>query len=624
MRHFFVILFLSFYSHAFAQSTERYLFPVKPGQLASLAGNMGELRSNHFHTGIDIRTNNQIGWPIHAAKSGYISRAAMSSSGYGNVLYVTHPDGNTTLYAHLESFSGAVADYVRQEQYRRKVFEIDLYFRKNQFPVKQGDTLALSGNTGSSSGPHLHFDIRDKDNQALDPLSFAFPEVVDVSHPYAEKIALRTFDQDGRINDRFGRTEFYVLRNGGTYSLPYPILAYGKVGIELLAKDRLAAGSPYYGGVNFIEVHANNRLLFRQSIEKLDLAQGRSINALLSFRSLRGNNSKFYKLYVDDGNTLPFYNGGTGKFTVAAGDTVAVRINMKDVFGNASTMSFTLKGAVPDSTLLFDNSQAAGITATTWDNTLALQASVPLDSNASARVYSQGREQTIRASYGGKFTSTYLVNMSYAIPDSIRVGNRLLETFIKAKVPSGNAYTYYGTEADVHFPKGALYDTLYFQVTAKADCDQRFISLGDPLVPLHRFIGVTWRLPDFQAWDPTWGVYRKNGTLSFVGGTYANGSVQFNIREFGTYTLVRDTLAPEVKPQLINSAGVVVKISDELSGIESYEASVNNQWLLMHYDAKTGTLRSERLDKSKPLAGPLVVTVTDRCGNKATLTQLIE
>src|SRR5688500_2628771 len=110
---------------------ETFLYPINPGLPGSLAGTMGELRSTHFHSGIDIRTDNIIGLPVLASKSGYISRVSVSPSGYGNVLYITHPDGHTTLYAHLDKFSGNVANYVLQEQYRRKTSDIDLYFREN-------------------------------------------------------------------------------------------------------------------------------------------------------------------------------------------------------------------------------------------------------------------------------------------------------------------------------------------------------------------------------------------------------------------------------------------------------------------------------------------------------------
>jgi murein DD-endopeptidase MepM/ murein hydrolase activator NlpD len=159
--------------------SSKYIFPINPGIQNTLAGTMGELRRTHFHSGLDIRTNNTIGLPVRAAQSGYISKAAKSPYSYGNVLYVTHPNGHTTLYAHLDRFSGKIAEYIRAEQYRTQQSQIELHFAPGQLPVAQGDTIALSGNTGSSSGPHLHFDIRDVNMDAINPLHYGFDEIRD-------------------------------------------------------------------------------------------------------------------------------------------------------------------------------------------------------------------------------------------------------------------------------------------------------------------------------------------------------------------------------------------------------------------------------------------------------------
>ena len=267
---------------------------------------------------------------VLASKSGYISRITVSGTGYGNVIYITHPDGNTTLYAHLDKFLGPVGAHVLQEQYQKKLNEIDLVFQQDQFVVRQGDTIALSGNTGSSSGPHLHFDIRDAQNFALDPLKVAgFPELIDKLPPAAEKIALRTLDINSRINDRFGRFEFYAQRVGGNYVLTQPILASGNIGVEIVAKDKLAPQSQFFGGVNYIEMSVDSQLVFRQAIEKVNVAETRAIYTLMDFKTMRNKGTRFYKLYVDDGNDLDFYNEspGSGKIKVDPTKESAVRLN---------------------------------------------------------------------------------------------------------------------------------------------------------------------------------------------------------------------------------------------------------------------------------------------------------
>ena len=290
----FAFVIFSFSAVGQTDKEEKYIYPIQPGQPGSLAGTMGELRNTHFHSGIDIRTNNVVGFPVYASKSGYVSRITMSGSGYGNVMYLTHPDGNTTLYAHLQEFKGEIADYVLREQYRRKTFEIDLFFREDQFQYKQGDTIAISGNTGSTGGPHLNFDIR-KGNKILDQLLFGFTEIADNIPPIVEKIALRTMDKNSRIFDRFGRFEYYPYRVGKNYVINNPIPASGKIGIEVMAHDKLNAAH-FRCGINYIEVYVDEQLVFKQELKEFNLEETRSIYAFMNFKALRSSGKRFYKL----------------------------------------------------------------------------------------------------------------------------------------------------------------------------------------------------------------------------------------------------------------------------------------------------------------------------------------
>ena len=138
---------------------EYYRSPV--GFTITLAGNVGEIRSDHFHTGMDIKALQGIGSPVYAVADGYVSRIGVSPTGYGNVLYVTHPNGETSVYGHLNGFAPQIARWVRARQYAKRSFRVDLYPERDQFPVKKGERIAFLGNSGSSGGPHLHFEIRD-------------------------------------------------------------------------------------------------------------------------------------------------------------------------------------------------------------------------------------------------------------------------------------------------------------------------------------------------------------------------------------------------------------------------------------------------------------------------------
>jgi murein DD-endopeptidase MepM/ murein hydrolase activator NlpD len=607
---------------------EKYLYPINPGFPGSLAGTMGELRNTHFHSGIDIRTNNIIGLPVLASKSGYVSRITVSPSGYGNVLYITHPDGNTTLYAHLDKFKGPVAAYVLQEQYSRKSGEVDLFFRENQFNVKRGDTVALSGNSGSSSGPHLHFDIRDADNFALNPLLVeSFPEITDDLPPAIEKVALKTLDINSRINDRFGRFEFYAQRVGNDFILPVPILATGNIGVEILAKDKLALKSRFYGGVNYIEMAVDSQLVFNQSIDRINIAETRSIYTLMDFKTLRTHGTRFYKLYVDDGNDLKFYekSPGRGKIKVDATRTSKVRITMRDTYGNASNVTFSLKPSMLSKDVKLLEPLKNAMEYDILENVLMVSALPCLTDSNRAIVYSKSGHRSIEPDYTNAFRAVYLIDLRKDIPDSLVLCGNVIVPHIKVSVPPGRDYNYYSDLMDIQFPDKALYDTVYLNINTQINADSSAVfTIGPRTAPLDKSINVTIRPAKPITWDKSTAVYRVNGkAYTYLGGGWENGGIHFPTREFGQFTVLRDTLAPMIKPVTVNNTAVRFRIRDNLSGIATFEATINGKWLLMHYDSKTATIWSEKLNKAEPLRGDFRLLVTDLAGNEATYTHKI-
>jgi hypothetical protein len=182
-----------------------FQFPIQPSKTNFLAGTMGELRASHFHAGVDIKTNGVEGLNVFAAAEGYVSRIAVSTGGYGNCVYIAHPNGTTTVYAHLQNFNKELAQYVLESQYNKKSFTVNLFPERNRFKLKKGEILGNSGNSGSSTGPHLHFEIRNAQQQVLDPLRFGFSEVKDKIAPIAERIAIKTMNIDAMVNGEFGR-----------------------------------------------------------------------------------------------------------------------------------------------------------------------------------------------------------------------------------------------------------------------------------------------------------------------------------------------------------------------------------------------------------------------------------
>ncbi len=608
---------------------ETYLYPIYPGQPGSLAGTMGELRTTHFHSGIDIRTNNMIGMPVRASKSGYISRITSSGVGYGNVIYITHPDGNTTLYAHLDKFKGPVAKHILQEQYRLKSGEIDLYFNPDEFTIMRGDTIGLSGNSGSSGGPHLHYDIRDSENNALDPIKVAgFTELVDKYPPAAEKIALRTMDINSRINDRFGRFEFYAQRVGNNFVIANPIFATGNIGIEIVAKDKLAYKSQFFGGVNHIEVKVDSQLIFKQAIDKVNIAETRAIYTLMDFKTMRNKGTRFYKLYIDDGNNLKFYDQspGTGKVKVNPRKESSIEIIMKDSDGNASNVSFrlhpdALAKEVPSLEMMSEE-----ITSDIMENTMIVTTKpCAMLSGNKARIFLDGMSREVEPNYFNQNQAVYLIDLRKTIPDSIVVCEKSFLPKINATVPSGTEYKFYGNLMDITFSQDAIYDTVYLNTNyTLTPAGYEIYTIGNKAVPLNKTISVSLKPRTSYPKQPNMAVYRVNGKgNTYLGGDWVNDRINFNTREFGDFMVLQDSIAPTIKPVFVNSTSARFKIKDNLSGISVYEATVNGEWVLMHYDNKNGVIWTESLNKSVPMRGLFELTVTDNAGNKSTFKQKI-
>ncbi|HTF19134.1 MAG TPA: M23 family metallopeptidase [Chryseolinea sp.] len=601
---------------------EKYLYPVHPGQPGSLAGTMGELRSTHFHSGIDIRTNNMIGLPVVASKSGYISRIAVTPGSYGNVIYITHADGNTTLYAHLDKFAGKLGEFVLQEHYQRKESELDLEFTPDQFPVKQGELIALSGNSGSSSGPHLHFDIRDPENYALDPLKVAgFPELVDKLPPAAEKIALKTLDINSRINDRFGRFEFYAQRVGNNYIITAPIMAAGNIGVELVAKDKLSPQSQFYGGVNYIKMKVDSQVVFNQAIERVNVAETRAIYSLMDFKTMRNYGTRFYKLYIDDGNDLKFYDPslGSGKIKVNPSKDSNVEIDMGDSDGNQSKLTFTLRSTPAVKEVKSLENYVFDIGYDISENTMMVISKPCVGSANKATVFANGTSVEVNADYYNGNRAVYLVDLRRLVPDSISVCGKTVAPHINISVPSGTDYKYYGELMDVAFPKNAIYDTLYLNTEYSVKGKQEIFTIGTRNVPLHKSIDISLKPAFDYPIKPDVGVYRVAGkSYTYVGtGEWMNGRLNFSTREFGDFTILRDSIGPKITPLVVNGQNARFKIKDDLSGVDSIEAYVNGKWVLLAYDSKSNTIWTRTLKPEDNLKGNFELVITDNAGNKS-------
>lgn len=268
-----------------------------------LSGSFGELRSNHFHSGIDFKTQGAEGKPIRAVLPGYVSRISVSPWGYGNALYLDHPDGTTTVYAHLQRFTPEVADYIKEKQYATESFAVNLYPEPGLFEFDQGDLIAYSGNTGSSAGPHLHFEVRDtKTEEVLDPIVYFRDQITDTKPPRINQIMVYPMEGKGVVNGKARKQSFKpVTAKNGKQTIATPIKAWGEIGLGVNAYDYMDNTSNIYG-VKEIRLEVDSQLIFHSDIDRFAFDETRYLNSFTDYEQWRNQRSFYSRSYVEPGN----------------------------------------------------------------------------------------------------------------------------------------------------------------------------------------------------------------------------------------------------------------------------------------------------------------------------------
>lgn len=624
-KYFSCIFLLFFHNIALAQDvvpSNYYMFPIQPGQQNFLAGTMGELRPNHFHAGIDIKTGGVNGLQVFASADGYVSRINVNSYGYGNALYLQHPNGTTTVYAHLQDFNESIGEFVTQEQYKRESFAVEIYPSKDQFPVQQGDIIALSGNSGSSGGPHLHFEIRDAYHKPLNPLRYDFKEIEDNIPPTIQKLAVKTLDMHSRVNGQFGRFEFELTKKDGQYVIETPIEIEGDVGFEILAYDRLN-GVGNRNGVPCIDLYKGQEKVFSHDINTFSFAESRNILVHTNYEVSQRTGRQYTKLYKDDGNELDFYPTLVNNGIISLQDNALhpMEIKLSDAYENSSTLSFTIKNGEKKHQVSISNpyfKEESGFLA--QDNTLLLYAKVKNGQSHLAKIYAGYHVLEVAPDYEVNNAAVYLWDLGMVLPDSAELCGEKINFDFQIMVPSGVEIDYFHPALDIHFPKRALYDTAYLQVKYDSTQlnDQEFFIVNDYSIPFRINTEITLKPKlDYNEPEKT-NVYAVagNGALIYEGGAWDEEKIVFKTRNFGKFTLAKDSLPPTIKPVKFNKDELRFYIRDDLSGLNNYAARIDGKWILMNYDHKRRLIWSEKLDKTIPYSGELILTVVDNAGNE--------
>lgn len=320
----------------FSQDYPQETFQSPLGIPLDLSGSFGELRSNHFHSGLDFKTTGKEGLPVYAAGDGYVSRIKISTFGYGKAIYITHPNGFTSVYGHLQKANGAIQDYIKKRHYQEKSYEIEMYLYPTELPVKKGDIIAYSGNTGGSGGPHLHFEFRDtKSEQIMNPMHFGFKKVIkDERKPIIQGVVAYPIDSTIVNNSQKPINISFSKQADGSY-LSVKVKANGKVAFGINAYDFCTNGYNK-NGLYKVKAYLNGVLQYQYGFDSFAFDESRYINNFIDYERFHEMGQRVQKLFQLSEYPLSVVSGNKkdGIIKVQPNTNYNYKVELYDFHGN--------------------------------------------------------------------------------------------------------------------------------------------------------------------------------------------------------------------------------------------------------------------------------------------------
>lgn len=341
-----LLAFLNCFGILFSQTkypTDYFINPLEIPLI--LSGTFGELRSNHFHAGLDIKTQQREGIKVVASADGYVSRINVSLWGYGNALYITHPNGYTTVYGHLKKFSPKIEEFVKKHQYQKESFTIRLYPKASELKINKGEVIALSGNSGSSGGPHLHYEIRDAKANIINPMLFGI-EIPDHKSPFIISAFAYSKNKSSQVNQSNKKVQLVLKRQYDGDLIANKIYAHGTIGIGINAYDRLD-GALNHNGIYGLEMEVNGKKLFQFTADKFSFSESRYINSFIDYERYKTHKQRIQKCFVEHlANNLSLYKilVNKGFFTIKDSLDYNVVITASDFEGNKTKLTIPIRG----------------------------------------------------------------------------------------------------------------------------------------------------------------------------------------------------------------------------------------------------------------------------------------
>jgi hypothetical protein len=519
-----------------------------------LSGTFAELRSNHFHSGLDIKTQGKEGFKTYAAAEGYVSRIKISRYGYGKALYVTHPNGYTTVYAHLQKFAPKIEAYVKEEQYKKESFELELFPNAEDLKISAKEVIAYTGNTGGSGGPHLHFEIRDSQERPINPMLFGF-DIKDTTKPVIYDVFAYPLSEDSHINGETSRVKIRVIKLPDGQYKTEQITAFGTIGFGIISTDRqdFAANK---NGVYFITTSFNGTKSLEVDFKRFSFDETKHLNRYIDYSYFFETKKRIQKLFIESNNPLKLLknHGNQGMVTVEDDTNSIFKISVNDFKGNQSNLSIPIKGLKKE---VLEVKQ------------------VPLN-----------------------FQQIIASQETILEKDHIRV---------------------------------QIYkDSFYEDVDINFEVTNDTLKLHKPSIPLKKSMNINFDISQYKGSDREKlfiaSVSRYGNKIYYTPTKKRGNTITARTKYLGTYTLGVDDEKPEIKTinfkngsWISNYRFLKIKISDQISGIKNYRATINGQWILMEYDTKTQTLTHDFNDQIiTDTKNNLKVIVTDNVGNSST------
>lgn len=550
-----IFLLLMVSATAFAQNYPLDYFRSPLDIPLRLAGTFGELRNNHFHAGIDIKTNRRIGLPVYATADGYISRIKVAIWGYGKVIYINHPNGYTTVYAHLNKFGDEIQEYVKNIQYGKESYETgNIFPKKDQFIVTKGQIIGYSGRTGGFVAPHLHYEIRNtKTEKIINPLLFGI-KIKDSIAPKIKKLIAYPIGLNSKINKSLKNQSLSIKKDSLNNYTANRLTASGKIGFGINVYDLLGK-ELNKNGIYSLEMKINGKRKYYHDVETFSFAESKYINLLIDYEHYSRYKSRIQKTFREKENKLSIYEGliQDGGISIKGGYNYQFEIIAKDFIGNSSSLK------------------------------------IPVIGLESETMINQQRDTTAYKIVKNKF-----------------------QKFSKDGVT-------------IAFPKNTFYKDFFLDFSV----NEKIARVHKPIIPLDKKFTITFDSIMYKKseLDHIYIANMNNKKYPYYMDTRKKSDKIFTTtKTLGDYGLLVDNQIPKIynpnfkiNDWMSRSRYLTIKISDSQSGIKSYEAFIDNEWILMEYDVKKKKLsydfRDKKLVGSKHI---FKLVVSDNVGNTNT------